>query len=340
MNEQEDKIRRIDIMNYKILTLITITFVGVILAGCGAGEGGTGPSRTPFAGGANGLSLSFMEGAPPNEVFDAGNFPFSINVRVENLGEHTVGQNDGYIEITGINPEDFGKRTDEMLQEFPQDIRGVVKNHEGTVIIGETVTVDFQNLNYERNLRGNWDGPRIRANACYNYETEASTAVCLKQDMLANINSRDICSVSGQKPVYNSGAPIHISKVEQTPVSANRIQVQFEIRHVGSANDRIYRYDTECDDRPTNNDKNKVFFEIPEPINGNYAECSGLEEGASGTNAGFVTLPNREPRVVICAFDVGEIRGGYEQQVTAHLRYRYSQFIERNILIRDVTTSN
>ncbi|MFT4297637.1 MAG: hypothetical protein ACMXX5_00415 [Candidatus Woesearchaeota archaeon] len=312
----------------------------LFLAGCNdEGRRDTGPARTPFVGGRNALSMEFVEGAPPIEIFDNAQFPFSINIKIENLGEHDIETTDGYLEITGINPVDFGLSGQaDLKQDIPHNIRGVVKNFQGTILVGDTIIAEFSELNYQENIRGNWDGPRIRANLCYNYETEATTYVCLKRDMLANLDSTEICSLNEQKQVYNSGAPIHITKVTQTPLGSDKIQVQFEISHVGSANDRFYKVDTECDDSATNTDRDKVFFEIPTDINGNYAQCSGLEESTG--NSGYVKLFSGRPRSVICTFEVGNIEGAFEKQLTATLRYRYHQFIEKRILVKDVSTGN
>lgn len=308
----------------------------MILAGCGAGNE-VGPSRTPFVGGANGLVMSFVEGAPPAEVFDDGQFPFSINVRIENLGEHDVEPSDGYIEITGIEAQEFNKQPGDLRQDIPYRIGKVTKTPQGTIIIGDTIIAEFNELNFMRNIRGNWDGARIRANLCYNYETEATTAVCLKRDMLTNIDTREICSLSGQKQVFNSGAPIQVTKVTQAPLGSDKIQVQFEVSHVGSQHDRFYKLDTDCDDRTTNLDKNKVYINVETDINGNYAQCSGLEGGQSGSNEGFITLHGGSPRIVICTYEVGEISGAFERQINVKLGYRYYQFIERNLLIKDVS---
>jgi hypothetical protein len=320
--------------------LMSLILIGLLfLAGCGEKESDVGPATTPFVGGSNALSMEFVEGAPPSEIFDNAQFPFSINLKIENLGEHEVKTEDGYIEITGVEASEFGLGSQsDLRQNIPFDIRNVVKNFQGTVLVGDTIISEFNDLNFQRNIRGNWDGPRIRANLCYNYKTEVSTSVCLKRDMLTNIDTKEICEISGDKKVFNSGAPIQITKVTQAPLGSNKIQVQFVIEHVGSPNDRFYKKDTECDDKATNTDKNKVFLNIIEDINGNYAECSGLEESTG--NSGYVTLHAGRPRTVICSFEIGDVQGVFEKQITASLEYRYYQFIEKRILVKDVTTSN
>lgn len=322
-----------------ILTILALLLI-VIATGCEQQSGNNvGPSSTPFIGGVEGLVMEFVQGNPPDYVFDNGNFPFYVSIRVDNLGEHDVVANEGYLEITGINAKDFNLGSQaELRQNIPQTIKGVVKNFQGTVIVGDTSILEFGEMNYLPNIRGNFDGPRIRANLCYNYETEATTYICLKRDLLTNIDTKEICDLSGLKPVFNSGAPIQITEVQEDPLGSDKIQLVFTVEHVGTPNDRFYKLDTECDDRQTNRDKDLVWFEVVSDINGATASCTGMREFNADKSGGYVELYNGEPRQVICQFDMSNVDGIYEELVTVRLKYRYSQFIEKTILVKDVST--
>lgn len=322
----------------KLLLLLSLVVLLIGLSGCD-GTDQTRRSTTPYAGGSSALSMSFIQGAPPDEVFDNGNFPFSINLRVENKGEHNVGQGEGYIEITGIDAQEFGLSGQQDLKnEFENEIKGVRKNSEGTILPGDTVISEFNNLNFMPNIRGNFES-RIRATACYNYVTEATTNACLKRDMLSSLNTREICEVTGTKQVYNSAGPVHVTKVIQNPLGSDKIQLTFEISHVGEANDRIFKIDTPCEDRQTNQNRNLVYFELLDPSGSvmSEASCSGLRE-ATSSSQGYVELFNRQPRTIVCSFDVSGVEGVFEKRINARLSYRYSQFIERGILVKDVST--
>jgi hypothetical protein len=330
------------------LVAMLVLLVGImLLSACSGGSSnGVGPSKTPFAGGQNGLSMEFIEGAPPNEIFDSGQFIFAINVKLNNLGEYDTKAADGYVEITGINPKDFGLNSQaDLKKNLPGDINGVEKNSDGIVIIGGTLVSEFNNLKFAGNLRGNWgsdgasNGPRIRANLCYNYQTYVTTGICLKKDMLTNINTKEICQLNGEKKVFNSGAPIQVTKATQTPVGSGKIQVNFEISHVGTPNDRFYKFNTDCDDRSTNTQKDKVYFEVGQ-INGKKGKCTGLQEANADGSGGYVTLFNGRPMTVLCTFDLGNIEGSFETILEATLKYRYYQFIEKPILIKDVSVDN
>jgi len=284
--------------------------------------------------------MVFMEGAPPERIFDNGNGGFAISIRVENLGEQDIDAGEGYIEITGIDPREFGADNQEGLtQDLPNDIKGVVKNSQGIVLIGAQDVVTFEDLLFEPNIRGNRDR-RIRANLCYNYETEATTAVCVKRDLLANANTKEICELTGEKVVYNSGAPIQVTKAYQTPAGEEKIQVSFDISHAGETNDRFYRKSTDCDDLATNPDKDIVYFELvsPESSSLQNIKCTGLKDGSD--TEGEIELYNGNTRTVQCTFDTSGVDGVFETEISAKLGYRYSQFIEKTILIEDVSTGD
>ncbi len=319
----------------KILILLCLL---LFIAGCAEEEAEIGPKETPFVGGKTALAMSFTEGAPPDEIFDNGQYPFSIVLKLENKGENDISAGDGYIKIVGINPTDFGKTNANLKQNIPEDIRGTRKNTEGDIISGDTIVMEFTDFNYLPDVQGNFDGPRIRPELCYDYETKTSTQICVKSDLLHDAETKEICSVSGIKTTYNSGGPIHITEFKEAPLGSDKIQVSFKVEHVGDVNDRIFKKGTECDYRVSNLDKNKVYVEVTSDINGKKASCSGLQEPTADNSAGYVTLWDMKPRTVVCSVDVSNVEGVFEELFTVSLKYRYMQFIEKQILVKDVST--
>jgi len=319
----------------KMITVLMVLVGLMAFSGCGNKDTTVGPATTPFAGGQNGLSVAFIDGAPPDRVLDDQKQEFSISLTLENLGEEDIEEGEGYVEISGIDPAEFGLTEADMRQDLPNDIPGVKTYPGGTVVRSGKMLVEFEDFNYQQDLPGNWY-PRIRANLCYDYATNATTAACIKKDMLANIERKEVCELTGDKQVFNSGAPIQVTKVTQTPLSSDKIQLQFTISHVGETNDRFFKVSTECDDKTTNQDKDKVYFEVMTEINGNKPECSGLSDASSDKSSGYVKLWNGVEQIVTCNFDVGDVNLDYEKLVNIRLSYRYYQFVEKNILIEDI----
>jgi len=317
-----------------LITGLVILMLGIV-AGC-AGSTDIGPEKTPFIGGKNGLIMSFIEGAPPEEIFDDEQSPFGIMVKLENVGEDDVEQADGYVEIIGINAKDFGKQSQADLRtNLPEDIERAKKTFEGKVLDGGQVIVEFTDLNYKPDTAGNKEA-RIRANLCYDYKTRATSLICVKNNLLKPANTKEICEVSSERQIHNSGGPIQITKLTQAPMGNDKMQLTLEIGHEGEANDMFYTKGTECDDTPVNIDRFKVFVKVTSDIDGAKAVCSALT-GGSDDSEGYLTLHNKEARRIVCTIDVSSVDSIYEDSFDAELEYRYSQFIEKPILIKDVS---
>mgnify|MGYP006279948667 CR=1 FL=1 len=316
----------------KRIVIAIILIFSFFVTGCGEGQS-QGPDTTPFVGGSTGVVLSFIEASPPKEIFDDGQFPFSISVKMDNRGEYDVEDNDGYIEIEGISPSEFGKSTGDLREEIPA-IEGSKKGIDGSVIDGFSDVVEFPNLNYEPDIAGTLGPVPIRALACYNYETQATVNLCIKEETIDAIRENEVCQIAGAKSVENSGAPIHVKAVKEAPQSKDSIQAQITIGSVGQPTDSFYKEDTECDNRRNNPEKFVVYVEVDPIVNGQVpARCSGL----SGGDSGYITLYDGADRTISCSFDTSSIDGNFETRMNVLLRYRYSQFIEKDIIIRDVS---
>jgi hypothetical protein len=157
-----------------------------------------------------------------------------------------------------------------------------------------------------------------KANLCYNYETQTTTNICLKEDMLNQFYSTEVCSLVGEKIVNNSVAPIQITELKQTVLGSEKIQIKFTITHIGNINNSFYKLNTDCDDKSIN----KVFIEIPTKVNENLAQCFNLEQSTG--NSGFIILPEGNPKSIICNFNIENISGAFETPLKINLRYRYS----------------
>jgi len=317
------------------LIVVGVLCVALLLVACS--NSNTNPISTPFIGGESALVLSFAPAAPPDEIFDNGQFPFTVAVNIENKGEFDLEEGEGYIEIDSINGATFGVSDNDLIKDIPA-IDGARKNFDGSITEGFRDLVSFNNLNYQENLRG--DLPiTIRANACYNYETRTSTNICLKKETIDNINQNEVCLIGAQKQVQNSGAPIHITSLTEAPQGKNGVQVSFTIEHVGEPGALFYRDDALCDRRINNPEMYQVYVEVEPIVNGQInAECSGFQEGSG--DAGYVTLFQGNPRVVTCSFDTASLSTDFIEPLSINLRYRYQQFIEKQVIVKDVATND
>lgn len=321
-------------MRKKQIILLVMIALSLFIAGC-SGTDTISPSSSQFVGGTKGITFDFLAGSPPDEIYDNGEYSFSIAVQATNEGEADLEASDGYIKIEGISAAEFGVSSSELTQDIPP-LRGNEKNANGDVLNGDIDVVSFDGLNYQQNIAGNIDSTIIRAVACYNYKTQASASVCLKDETIDQTSENDVCDITGSKTVSNSGGPIQISQVTESSRGKDGIQLSFTITNQGEANDRFFKVDTDCDRKVNNPEKDIVYIDVSAIDNGRLnARCTGFKDG-NGGSTGFVYLPGGESRKVICTYDTESVENDFETRVNVELSYRYMQYIEKPILIKDI----
>src|SRR3989344_7699151 len=199
-------------MKKTLFTILTLFF----LAACTGGGSEKTTSENPFAGGSEGVTLSFTQFR--DEVYDKGEDPFDIEVQLENKGETKVEAQDIKLTLAGFNPADLSQ-TAAALEKSPDTELTPVTKQLGAIVTGESVPIIFSELNYAGTVVGDSRQPLpIFANACYKYGTIGLTSICLRENLLSQTPS-DICTVSEDKTTYNSGAPVHIEGFKQTATS-------------------------------------------------------------------------------------------------------------------------
>ncbi|MFH1072115.1 MAG: hypothetical protein V1743_01670 [Nanoarchaeota archaeon] len=314
-------------------------FAVFILTSCQQQDPNRG-SNLPFIGGSEGLTMDFAPGAPPDEVFDAAQFPFSVNIIIENVGEDDVLPDEAEIRLIGIEPGLFGVSDDDLITVLPQTLRGAVKLADGTERPGDITQVvfptsDVAQLSYQPDLEGT-DEIIMRAEMCYDYKTRSTTQVCIKDQLLENIYNDKICVVNEEKLPQNSGAPIHITELRETPQGKNNVNVQFKIEHLGGG--LFFKLGTPCDDSITNPNENMVKIKVY------FVEVPGYEAPPikcplfHGETEGYVNLFQGGPRTISCTIygnpDKDRI---YQDLLHIDLEYTYLNYIEKPLIIRDVT---
>ncbi|MBW2990442.1 hypothetical protein KY348_01925 [Candidatus Woesearchaeota archaeon] len=322
----------------KGLVLLTALVALFLVTSCTPTE--TGPDLTqPYIGGTVGLNTYLIEGMPPPMVYDAGNFEFGVGVALENMGEVDIGSgtDNPYVmlRLEGINPEQFGASDADIKKMLDTPLRGARRNFDGTIVPGEITMVTFEPLNYQPDIHGNTQFT-IRAVVCYDYETIATSKICIKDDVLEHLQDTSICTLTGEKFPQNSGGPLHVTSLVENPMSENKIQINFIIEHVGIG-EFFGKEDGEtCDFSARNFNKYYVDIEI-EPLqdSGLTVSCSRF----SSTNAGRIKLYQGAPTTISCTIERSRPSSGriYEDLLNIKLMYRYGQFIETPIIIQDVT---
>ena len=326
------------------LLICLVLLVSACKGKSGAATGGA--PRTPFIGGTAGITMNFEKDSPPPEVTDDTSFAFNVIVRLKNDGEFKVEKNDIRVNLVGFDPSDFGKVFDDLRDAQPDDtLDSRKRDAEGNIVEGTTTFVTFPKGGdsfVPRKFSGNTEFT-FRADACYNYKTEANTKLCMLKDMI-NIRDDSICKPTSTRTIYSSSAPVQVSNFRQTVVGRDKISFSFDV--VLSGNVDIFQskdkktpasgFDAACprDPRTRREIENNVLVqitEIPQDPVITELKCGGLD--LDGGSSGVVKLVNGR-RTITCTASLVSDRLDLEKTMGIHLFYNVLDNKETKVLIK------
>lgn len=312
-------------MKIKHLIILILAVSLVFTTGCNEQSTGIGMAN-PFIGGTTGITMDFLEDAPPlDKAYDGGVYPFTAVVKIKNMGESDIEIGDATIKISGIDATDFGTSSSLLTQNNDEIIYGTKKNAEGSITEGSIFHLTFpkdSEFNYEGELVGNHQFPFL-ATACYKYENKATVMLCVKEDPLSTDNP--VCTLNEIKTTYNSGGPIQILNFKESPRGKTELAFTFEIHHQGTG--EFYELNSLCDSSIPTSDK--VHIAVTTGIPG--LSCTGLS-GESQTS-GLVKLHDGK-RTITCTQEVSSASGDYEKVVEIITQYDYEQSITTNVIVK------
>lgn len=313
-----------------------LLLVLVAIAACTGGQTAGPDIGTPFIGGNAGLNLYLQNGLPPPTVFDGGTHPFAIGVVMENIGEADVGVGTinpfFQLRLEGLLPANFGITDADLVQDIDILLRGAQKNFDGTILPGEIFNSVYQPLNFQPNLQGNQVHP-FRIVACYDYTNFATGMLCMKDDILENIQDSTICTLTGPKPIANSGGPLHVTELIQNPMDANKLQVNLKIEHVGTG--EFYGREDGETCNPSVRNLNK--YEVEMTVNTDDPNANIICYRLGGGNSGLLTMYQGAAQIVTCIIEGSQSSARvYQEALNVKLAYRYGEFIEDRFIVQAV----
>jgi len=309
-----------------VVILMALAIVG--LAACQQqNTTNVGPT---FVGGTQGLSLEFVQDAPPDNIFDGAKYPFTVNIKMKNVGEWEIPTGANIkASISGIDPTDYGVTAAALVKNPLQGMLSTRRGPSGEVIEGDTLVMDFSGLNYQRTLFGDV-ASTFKADVCYQYGTKVSSNICIKKDLSSTDTS--VCIVNEEKAVANSGAPIQITSLRESQGGTDKILMTLTIKHLGEG--KVFGMGTGCSNAIQNRDK--VYLKIDTGMTG--LSCTGMQTSAGQPatgSEGYVVLFNNE-RQISCTQPTGG-QGDYLKTMSATLEYDYDQFITKEITVKHVS---
>lgn len=294
---------------------------------CSSGSSGKQNKVDPYIGGTAGLSPQFQQYNPPDEVIDNGQFPFNVEIKLVNSGEASVAGTDIKVKLTGQNPSLWGKtESDFVIDGIPQSIEPRYKDSEGNIIYPEDVSVFFQNLNYKEQLSVNYLA-KFWAEVCYTYKTEAVGEGCIKSDILST-DPKDICQISEEKKIANSGAPIQVTRFLEQAGGTNKVRYTFTIEHKGPG--RFFSPNSKCVTLRTEPKENRLRFRIDSAVAD--LVCSGFMGTAGPGKEGEILLTDGK-RSITCT-QTKESTLDYTDTIKITLTYDYEQSVPKEVLVK------
>ncbi len=290
----------------------------LLLVACETGE--PTPTSSPFLGGTKGVDIKFVQGAPPQEVFDGGDFPFDVVVELRNIGEFFMPREDVSVELRGIQPQEFSLR--QPAKSPSEDLLPRRLDAEGNIIEENPVFVEFTNLNHVASVVGASQTFPLRANVCYKYGTIANAQLCARENIL-NPREGGVCRIAEDKTVFNSGSPLQVASLSETARAQDKVGFTFKILHTGTGS--VFRQDTRCDEVDRQHE-NRVYVRVETGLPG--LQCSGLSEGSDG----FVQLFGGE-KTITCTQTISS-RADFEFPVVIELLFDYQEHLDTNIVVK------
>lgn len=326
-------------MMRKILFILIFAMAVIALSGCTPVQKTTNETATAaYIGGDKGLELSFLSNAPPTTVYDkptgGSASPFDISVRVENKGEYTVPAGKYKLSITGVDAASFGKIQNDFKSLTSTEELLKTRKSAGQTIAGTFSIISLPGLSYQSAVSGQIGPFNLRANLCNEYQTEASSNICVLEDLLGTTRREGLCKPTETKKVENSGASVKVTSLEESATGKESLAFTFVIKHMGEEKNLVFANEAQTCTIGDMSKQDKVGVKVQLGTTDITAKCSGI-------NNGVASLYGDTGAQVRCAgtlTDLGLAKGDYVQPVKITLMYDYYQYAEQQITVRQVGT--
>jgi hypothetical protein len=267
----------------------------VVVSGCNIGGGG---SSEQYRKGSQGIVLSFVENAPPSQLFDTDSL--TIGIKATNMGAESA---DVRIIVSGFDPSIIT-----MGNTASVHIAGKEEVYNPTE--GESETVFFKQSSTNLGDANSYS-PNIMATACYSYKSVAEADVCINGNPIVN---RGVCSPSNIQLSGGQGGPVGITNIE-VAATPGKTNFKIYIKNLGSGGP--------C--------KNNQPAELEE-VGVESVKVHNLNLNCKPLTSGMVRLINGEA-VLYCEMNGIDLNRVYTTPMVISLYYDYSTSITTPVQI-------
>jgi hypothetical protein len=309
----------------KYVLAILLLGVTILLSGQqGCQRGGSSDVGTgPFVGGNDGLSIAFLEDAPPL----SGNFQgdeIPLEVELINNGEKEIVANTAVVNLIGtINGKAFT-----LSKSGNQKNTALIDRIRDSSDVPDTDFVDLgtATLKDSEPIGPSWS-PNIRAQVCYPYTTKVQIDdLCIpgERDEVGRVE----CEIDNAENLVDngdvSGAPVQVTSVVESRTGTG-IRIRLDIENQG--NGEVIAVSNTCDDAVNVASGKRDLITVSVP----GFECT-FRGGES--SEGVIELRSNKGRLR-CSKDVGGTGRAYLDRFTATLTYNYVEETGKTVLIQN-----
>lgn len=297
------------ISSYVFLVIIILAILMLGINGCPPAKKVEGPA-------ALGLSMAFLENAPPSQI--VVNQPFSMYLDIKNIGEQEISAGKAKFFLSGVSGANFQGIVLEKTNAFSLAKKTAV--FEG----GSERVVFAESAKFISPLTRAFQ-PKFIVTSCYDYATTAEAFVCIGK-------GNEICNATGEKitATSNSIAPVQVTSLKQAVVG-NKLQILVTIQNKGQG--EIYSPDADC-----NKLQEGDFSELAKE--NTMAVSVKTEEPGFACNL-ISNLPPYNIQALTgltrmqfsCEKDISAVKGSYPVPFKIILQYKYHDSIEKTITI-------
>ncbi len=337
-------------VNKKLILIIGILSL-MLLAGCEGGflkgrKGNAPITDVDIREGFDGLSMQFLQNAPPDNVFTETGFPIAIDLK--NNGASDIKDTKGIL-VIGLetNYAELVKEVDKNGIRFGLNGKSIYNP------VGDKDVIEIDARAKRIGEQSETFTSRVSATACYPYKTIFGTSVCVDTDVYGAIKGLKACTVKDLEFDKGQGAPVAVTKVEArmlAGIDKNIVKPHFIIHIENKGNGQVIDpqegiISRACTKEPLEY-KNFNSIQIKVSLSGKDLNCrigeSESEDGEGGTAAGPTTIIRlREKKdFVRCTLEEGIDRGrdAYVTPLKVELDYGYTFTISKNVVIKKGVT--
>jgi len=302
--------------------------VFALIAGCGKSN-----SRQildyEYRVGAKGLEMKFTDGAPPNELYENGDFIISYDVSNEGANDIDNGVFSLSIEDDYMRVRDWNGYLIKASNANQKSTSFAILGKSRLLPDGEKSVVTVRASTRALDEQTETHTSMILLTACYPYKTYLAQEVCIDRDVYKTRSERKVCQVQ-TIALTNQGAPVAIIKIEPLMLDSedHRIvtpQFNIYVRNIG--NGEVFnsgKIQEACSSSPlAREDINLVT--VRARLSDKQLQC---------TPSTF-RLSNKEG-LVRCNLESGYDRTGgtFISPLVVELEYGYSFTITRSVIIK------